>query len=322
MRLPDTGRHERARGLGSAIPQHSRRLPGGSAVASSTAEPTTQQTHGADRGGNGNGQPTASGSQAGPNLAGPQPSFAGGRQRADVRRSLALMRAFIRQLKDEAAYYRLLAEDTAALLARYCPIAGARLVDVGGGPGWFAQVYRELGAAAVFVERDAELLGSDSSAVRTGAIVGDGLALPFPDGAFDVVHSSNVIEHVGAPDAFFSELVRVAAPGATIFLAFTNWWSPFGGHETAPWHWLGGERAARRYERRHGAPPKNRYGRSLFPLHVSSVLRMVRAEPRVELVDALPRYHPSWARFVVRVPLLREIATWNLALVLRKRTTQ
>jgi len=32
----------------------------------------------------------------------------------------------------------------------------------------------------------------------------------------------------------------------------------------------------------------------------------------------LPRYHPRWARGILRVPGLREVATWNLVLVVRK----
>ena len=62
---------------------------------------------------------------------------------------------------------------------------------------------------------------------------------------------------------------RDPALDGIVFVAFTNWLSPWGGHETSPWHYLGGERAARRYQRRHGEPPKNRYGRSLYPVSVA-----------------------------------------------------
>ena len=56
------------------------------------------------------------------------------------------------------------------------------------------------------------------------------------------------------------EMVRVTRPGGLIFLSYTLWWGPWGGHETSPWHYLGGGRAARRYERRLGHRPKNVYG--------------------------------------------------------------
>ena len=81
-------------------------------------------------------------------------------------------------------------------------------------------------------------------------MIGDGIQLPFGDGSFDISHSSNVLEHVTAPQQFFAEMIRVIRPGGLVFLAFTNWFSPFGGHETSPWHYLGGERAAQRYPRK------------------------------------------------------------------------
>jgi hypothetical protein len=36
------------------------------------------------------------------------------------------------------------------------------------------------------------------------------------------------------------------------------------------------------------------------------------------LVDVRARYHPDWAAGVARVPLLREVASWNVLLVLRR----
>ena len=38
-----------------------------------------------------------------------------------------------------------------------------------------------------------------------------------------------------------------------------------------------------------------------------------------DLVAALPRYHPRWARWLVHVPAVREVGLWNLLLVLRRR---
>ena len=45
---------------------------------------------------------------------------------------------------------------------------------------------------------------------------------------------------------------------------------------------------------------------------------MVRRRHDVELVAAEPRYFPRWARGIVRVPVLRELLTWNLVLLLEK----
>jgi hypothetical protein len=107
-----------------------------------------------------------------------------------------------------------------------------------------------------------------------------------------------------------------------VFLSFTPWWSPWGGHETAPWHYLGGRRARARYRARTGHEPKNRFGESLFAVSVGAALRWARGRADVEVVAALPRYHPWWAHWVVAVPGLREVVSWNLVLVLRKRAAQ
>ena len=51
-----------------------------------------------------------------------------------------------------------------------------------------------------------------------------------------------------------AEMARVVRPGGLVYCSYTLWLSPWGGHETSPWHFLGGHRAARRYEQRHGHP--------------------------------------------------------------------
>jgi SAM-dependent methyltransferase len=99
-------------------------------------------------------------------------------------------------------------------------------------------------------------------------VVGSGLALPFGDATFDICYSSNVLEHVDDPWRLADETVRGTRPGGITFLSYTVWYGPWGGHETAPWHYLGGARARRRYRRTHGHEPKNRYGESLFRVTV------------------------------------------------------
>ena len=236
----------------------------------------------------------------------------------DLRRTIHLFKLFRRQHVDPVGYYSYLAADTASLVAQYAPLAGRRILDVGGGPGYFSDAFRRAGARCSAVELVLHRLSAGGMPTM-GSIVGDGQRMPIATGVFDVCHSSNVIEHVASPDAFLSEMLRVVRPGGLVFLAFTNWYSPFGGHDTAPWHYLGGERATRRYKRKHGRAPMNRYGIELFQLHIGQVLRWIRDDERADLIEIFPRYYPAWARSIVRVPGLREVATWNAALVLRRR---
>ena len=115
------------------------------------------------------------------------------------------------------------------------------------------------------------------------------------------------------------EMVRVTRPGGMVFLSYNNWLAPNGGHETAPWHYLGGRRAADRYARKTGMRPKNEFGESLFTTSVAQMLRWLDRQSGVDVVEVLPRYHPRWAKWVVHVPAVREVLTWNLLLVMRRR---
>jgi Methylase involved in ubiquinone/menaquinone biosynthesis len=239
--------------------------------------------------------------------------------RATLGRSVRLLRAFRREQTDPDHFYGLLARDTVAQLATYAELAGALVCDVGGGPGYFAEVLRAHGARTVCVDCDAGELTARDGAYPEGAVLGSALALPLRDAAVDVCFSSNVLEHVPDPWRMADEMVRVTRPGGIIYLSFTNWLSPWGGHETSPWHYLGGHRAAARYTRRHGRRPKNLYGESLYPVSVAAALRWARGCAGAELIEARPRYHPEWATGVVRLPGLREIVTWNLLLILRRR---
>lgn len=234
-------------------------------------------------------------------------------------RSRALLAAFGHEQTDPARFYGFLAADSARQVAHYVPLAGRTLLDVGGGPGYFAEAFRALGASYIGLDADVGELSLHGRDVAEGTVLGSGMALPFRDGSLDVVYSSNVLEHVVDPELMADEMVRVTKPGGTVFLSYNNWLAPNGGHETAPWHYLGGKRAADRYARKTGKRPKNEYGESLYKTSVAQMLRWLRAQQGVDVVDVLPRYHPSWARWVVRVPAVREVATWNLLIVMRKR---
>jgi 2-polyprenyl-3-methyl-5-hydroxy-6-metoxy-1,4-benzoquinol methylase len=239
--------------------------------------------------------------------------------RADVARSVRLFRAFRNEQSDPDFFYGLLADDTVKQLRTYTDLAGALVVDVGGGAGYFAEALRGAGAQIVFVDCDAGEMSARGGEIPDGGILGSALELPLRSGSVDVCLSSNVLEHVPEPFTMAEEMVRVTRPGGTIYLSFTNWLSPWGGHETSPWHYLGGQRAALRYERRHGRRPKNVFGESMYAVSVADTLRWARRQSAAEIVDVMPRYLPRWAKPIVRLPGVREVLTWNLVLVLRKR---
>jgi SAM-dependent methyltransferase len=83
----------------------------------------------------------------------------------------------------------------------------------------------------------------------TTYVQGDACALPFGDGAFDIVFSNAVIEHVGGRDRqrrMVEEAVRV---GKRVFLTTPNRLFPLEVHTRLPFvHWLPGPLAGRAYD--------------------------------------------------------------------------
>ena len=237
--------------------------------------------------------------------------------RPTLGRAIRLFREFRYEQPDPARFYTALADDSARQLARYVDLSGRTMLDVGGGPGYFRDAFRAGGATYFSLDADVgELSGMGD--IASGTVIGSGMELPFADGSLDVTYSSNVLEHVTDPWRMADDMLRVTKPGGVAFLSYTVWYGPWGGHETAPWHYLGGRFARRRYARRHGREPKNKFGDSLFKVTVRDGLRWARQQQSAEVLDLTPRYNPWWSRWLLRVPLVREVVTWNLVIVLRK----
>ena len=242
-------------------------------------------------------------------------------RRATLSRSLRLLGRFRHEQPDPARFYRALAEDTAAMVTDLwrgtsgTSSTGRTLLDVGGGPGYFRSAFEDAGVTYSTV--DVEI--SDLPGASGRRVIGSGMQLPFRTGSFDLAYSSNVLEHVCDPWLMAEEMLRVVRPGGVVFLSYTVWFGPWGGHETAPWHYLGGARARRHYRRKWGREPKNRFGESLFAVTVADGLRWSRRQDAGEVVDVTARYNPRWSHVLLRLPILREVTTWNLVIVLRKR---
>lgn len=112
------------------------------------------------------------------------------------------------------------------LVARQA-LEGARVLDIGSGPGW---IPIELAAR----RGDWDLHGADASgdmverATRNAAAAGvqdrvrfhraDGTALPFEPASFDLVISHYVLHHLERPEELFDEAARVVRPGGRVMI--------------------------------------------------------------------------------------------------------
>lgn len=106
---------------------------------------------------------------------------------------------------------------------------GKRCVDLGCGSGSSLIALSWLGAAAVGLEK--EICGPDIALARARARMhdleidiraGDALAAPFDSGAFDVVVSHQVAEHIRDISGYFEEAYRILKPGGAFVLVTDN----------------------------------------------------------------------------------------------------
>jgi SAM-dependent methyltransferase len=245
-------------------------------------------------------------------------------RRATLRRSVRLLSSFRHEQAEPPRFYGPLAADTVNLVSDLWegihgerPV-GRRVLDVGGGPGYFARAFSNAGLDYIGVEPDlTEIHAAEPVLAREAGtyVRASGMALPFADNSVDICLSSNVAEHVPRPWELGGEMLRVTRPGGLVVLSYTVWLGPFGGHEMGLTHYLGGARAAARYARKHGHPAKNNYGSSLFAVSAAEGLDWAASTGAV--IAAFPRYHPKWAWRLTKMPVLREFLVSNLVLVLQ-----
>jgi SAM-dependent methyltransferase len=118
-------------------------------------------------------------------------------------------------------HLRQIREFEAQVVLPWLPSEG-RLLEIGAGAGWQALIFA-TGGLKVFAT---ELTGSEYLAHASFPIIRyDGDILPFPDASFDVVYSSNVLEHIPNVARLLREAVRVLRPdGRMIHVLPTPAW--------------------------------------------------------------------------------------------------
>ena len=84
-------------------------------------------------------------------------------------------------------------------------LPGMRVLEIGGGTGYQANLIARLGGAVDSIDVAHPSSGESYFPVR----IYDGRTLPFADGSFDVVFSSNVLEHIPDLQKTLSEIHRV-----------------------------------------------------------------------------------------------------------------
>ena len=115
------------------------------------------------------------------------------------------------------------------------PVRG-RVLDAGCGGGGMPLSLAEEATQVVGIDpaerfQDAGVrLGRERGIANLHFALADGMALPFPTGAFDLVLSHAVIEHVADAPLYLRECARVLAPGGHVYLSTAPYLSFAGAH--------------------------------------------------------------------------------------------
>jgi SAM-dependent methyltransferase len=96
---------------------------------------------------------------------------------------------------------------------------GARVLEVGAGPGFLSEAARRR-------RPDLRWVASDLHPVPWNTLAADALRLPLATASVDAVAGLDVLHHLAAPAAFFREAARVVRPGGRLCLV-EPWITPF-----------------------------------------------------------------------------------------------
>jgi SAM-dependent methyltransferase len=106
-------------------------------------------------------------------------------------------------------------------------LSGQRVLDVGCGTGAFSLMALERGGVVTGLDIGPKLLARARMKGVARIVAGDALSLPFADGLFDIVLSSECIEHTAEPQRAVVEMLRVLRPGGRLVITCPN----------RVWHW-------------------------------------------------------------------------------------
>jgi ubiquinone/menaquinone biosynthesis C-methylase UbiE len=109
-----------------------------------------------------------------------------------------------------------------SILLKHVEIKGKQVLEVGSGTGRFSQRIIELGGNLTIVDIGKNLVEAVSSKLGCQGIAADACNLPFEDNRFDMIISSECIEHTLDPLKAIREMCRVCKPGGTVCLTTPN----------------------------------------------------------------------------------------------------
>ena len=91
-------------------------------------------------------------------------------------------------------------------------LSGIRVLDLGCGSGWFSRRARQRGANVVSLDISRSLVFIARRRTQDLALVADAELTPFAGGSFQLIVSSEMLEHLREPERGVMEIGRILAP--------------------------------------------------------------------------------------------------------------
>jgi 2-polyprenyl-3-methyl-5-hydroxy-6-metoxy-1,4-benzoquinol methylase len=101
-------------------------------------------------------------------------------------------------------------------------LSGLRVLDLGCGSGWFSHCALERGASVTSLDISFSLANTTYTRTQTCAVVADAARSPFASGCFDLIISSEMLEHLEDPECGGREIVRLVTSGGVVTLTTPN----------------------------------------------------------------------------------------------------
>ena len=190
--------------------------------------------------------------------------------------------------KDRVAVGR--AVEQIEVLQKYTPLEleNLKILEVGSSFGTFQSYVASKDSHVFGIEPSLDAIkigqaGWENLPNPTQVVNSIGENLPFASESFDLVYSSNVLEHVQEPNLVIRESLRVLKVGGYLQFVFPNYGSIWDGHYSLPWipyapYWLG-----KFYVRMFGRAPY--YVDTLQLLNIFTVRRILAEHPNIEILS-------------------------------------
>lgn len=173
-------------------------------------------------------------------------------------------------------------------------LRGKTILEIGSGFGIFVCVTRRDYGTITFGIEPWEKCNDDSFLISRDVVKeygydpsiiynAKGESLPFTDETFDIVYSTNVLEHTEDPLRVLKEGIRVLKPGGYLQFVFPNYGSFFEGHYAIPWIPYINTRFGRLWVRTWRRDPS--FLQSLKFINYFQIKKWLQAEPNISVLS-------------------------------------